>query len=110
MLGNVEVVHHHHVGQVNALYLLDLTVLTNAYVFQIRLLKGEIAERQHFPSNRANFGVGGHGTSQRASVILVANGVQILVYAPRPVGLFKAKYFASVGNNMGITLAAFKVA
>ena len=110
VLRDLEVVHHHHVGDFDALKLLQLAVGAHTDVVQVRRAHVEVAEREELAGDRAHLRVRCHRAGESAAVVLHAKRVQLVIDAPRPVPFLQAKNLSVVRQHVSVAGASGEVA
>ena len=110
VLRDVEVVHHHHVGDVDALELLHDAIGADADVVQVRRLRAEVAECDQLTRDRAHLGVRRHRRGERSPEVLVPDRVEFGVDLPGPVGLLEAEQLLVARDHVRVAGAPSEVA
>ena len=100
--GDVPVMHHHRIGQVNRLSLDHLPGPVDAVIGQVRRTGQLIAEEQKLARLWTFARMGGHGPGQLAAVIMRAQRIEITINRPRQMGLLQCQPLARMADDVGI--------
>ena len=100
--GDVPVMHHHRIGQVDGLRLHHLTRRVGAVIGEIRCAGQLIAEEQQLPGQRTGAGMGGHRPRHRTGKIMRAYGIELAIDRPGRVRLLQGQPLTGMGDNIGV--------
>ena len=100
--GDVPIVHHHRIGQIDGFSLDHLSGAVDTVIGQVRRAGELIAKEQELARFWTFARMGGHGPGQLAAVIMRAQRIEIAIHRPRQVGLFQRQPLARMANDVGI--------
>ena len=91
VLGDVEVVHHHHVRNVDTFELGQRAVRSDTDIAQVRRFEVQVTETDEFTGDRADLRMRGEPGGEGTATVLIPDRVQVAIETPRPMPLFKAQ-------------------